>query len=143
MIKIRPRAMSDLNALREIYLESRKNAFDWMDSTEFSLEDFDRDTEGELIWVALRDDKPVGFISVWAPENFIHNLFIHPSALRQGIGSALLSVCLNNIGRPATLKCLIQNADARAFYLSKGWEIASEDDGPDGEYHLMYFTAAS
>ncbi len=87
-------AESDRCALREIYLESRMQAFGWMDSSLFRLDDFDRDTEGEIIWVAHQATNPVGFISAWEPENFIHNLFVHPKVAGQGVGSALLNECL-------------------------------------------------
>ena len=130
---------SDRKALREIYLQSRMHAFDWMDSYLFKADDFDRDTEGEIIWVATNGTNPVGFISVWEPDNFIHHLFVHPKVKGQGIGSALLNECLNNIGRPAALKCKQQNIKARDFYLSKGWKKVSDGNGPDGKYLLMQF----
>ena len=129
----------DRDALRGLYLAARRHAFHWLAATDFQLEDFDRDTEGELIWVAAEGDRPVGFISVWEPENFIHNLFVHPDATGLGVGSALLDRSLDEIGRPATLKCLSQNKRAREFYLAKGWRIAAEGHGPDGLVLLMRF----
>lgn len=110
-----------------------------MDKSLFNLNDFDRDTDGECIWVATVNNFPVGFISVWLADNFIHNLFVHPSNVGQGIGSALLSESLKKIGRPASLKCLLKNMSARDFYLSQGWKIVSHGEGPDGEYQLMQF----
>ncbi len=132
-------AESDRCALRELYLATRIHGFGWIDSSLFRADDFDRDTEGELIWVATFSHNSVGFISVWEPENFIHNLFVHPKVAGQGVGSALLNKCLNHIGRPAVLKCVAQNTKARDFYLSKGWKIVSDGDGPDGKYLLMHF----
>ncbi|MCK4587870.1 MAG: GNAT family N-acetyltransferase [Gammaproteobacteria bacterium] len=130
---------NDRGALREIYLESRKNALHWLADSLFNLNDFDRDTDGECIWVATVNGEPVGFISVWEPDNFLHNLFVYPSSTGRGIGSALLKVCLNKIDRPAKLKCLEKNINAKNFYLSKGWETVSYGDGPDGQYQLMEF----
>ena len=127
----------DRNALQKIYLESRKNAFHWMDKTLFNITDFDRDTDGECIWVATVDNHPVGFISVWVQDSFIHNLFVHPSRLGKGTGSALLKASLKKIGRPASLKCLDKNISAKDFYLSRGWKIVSDGEGPDGKYQLM------
>lgn len=129
----------DRAALCGLYLAARRQAFHWLDTSQFRLEDFDRDTEGELIWVASEGGRPVGFISVWEPENFIHNLFVHPDATGLGVGSALLDRSLDEIGRPATLKCLSQNTRAREFYLAKGWRIAAEGHGPDGPFLLMRF----
>jgi len=136
---IRKFVESDRCALREIYFESRKHAFGWMDASLFTLEDFDYDTEGEVIWVATHTNTPVGFVSIWEPENFIHNLFVHPEAIGQGVGTELLNACLKRIGRPATLKCVKSNSKARRFYLSRGWIVVSEGEGPDGKYELMQF----
>ena len=111
-----------------------------MDKTLFNITDFDRDTDGECIWVATVDNHPVGFISVWVQDSFIHNLFVHPSRLGIGTGSALLNASLKKIGRPASLKCLDKNISAKDFYLSRGWKIISQGKGPDGEYDLMQFT---
>ena len=108
-----------------------------MDSSLFKLNDFNDDTEGELIWVATQKDIPVGFVSVLESSNFIHNIFVHPLSVRQGIGSVLLNVCLRKIGRPAQLKCLVKNNNATNFYMSKGWKIISVADGPEGKYQLM------
>ena len=129
----------DRSDCQRIYLESRKETFHWMDKSLFSLNDFDRDTDGECIWVATINNSPVGFISVWLADNFVHNLFVLSSNFSQGIGSALLSVSLKKIGRPASLKCLLKNMSAREFYLSQGWKIVSHGEGSDGEYQLMQF----
>ena len=142
-METRPFAQKDRCALQEIYLESRKKAFYWMDSSQFNVTDFDHDTDGERLWVATNDEHPVGFISVWIKNNFIHHLFVHPSNYGKGIGSALLKVCLDNISRPANLKCLEKNISARNFYLSSGWKITGSGDGPDGRYDLFQFGEAS
>lgn len=55
-----------LNALQAIYLESRQNTFHWADADAFKLSDFDLDTEGEQIWVAVSGDKVLGFASLKA-----------------------------------------------------------------------------
>jgi len=137
--EVRPFTESDRNALREIYLESRRHAFSWADGSLFTQEDFDCDTKGERIWVATCETRPLGFASVWEPENFVHNLFVHPTVTGRGIGSALLDEALRHIGRPATLKCAEKNPKARDFYLSKSWTIISNGDGSEGRYFLMQF----
>lgn len=132
-------AESDRPALRRVYLETRVQAFDWMDTSSFAEDDFDRDTDGETIWVAADAECLLGFVSVWEPDNFIHNLFVHPGSARQGVGSALLSTCLREIGRPAVLKCLTQNARAKEFYLAKGWRVVADGDSSDGPYLVMHY----
>jgi GNAT superfamily N-acetyltransferase len=129
----------DRTELRRVYLDARKHTFDWLDTSIFTIDDFDLHTKGETIWVAEYGSKPAAFISVCEAENFIHNLFVHPKAAGQGLGSSLLEKCLSSIGRPAVLKCLTLNTPAIDFYLSKNWRTVSEADGPDGKYLLMHF----
>ncbi len=134
---IRKYTESDRNRLREIYFESRKHVFSWLNISLFSQLDFDRDTQGEVIWVAILANCPIGFISLWEPDNFIHHLFIHPDFVGRGAGTALLRVCLSEIGQTITLKCSKSNIKAKEFYLSKGWRVLSEGEGLDGKYELM------
>ena len=84
-------------ALQNVYIESRKHALNWVDSSTFTQVDFGRDTEGELIWVAIELGRPIGFISIWESNNFIHNLFVHPDFAGCGVGTKLLDVCLNKL----------------------------------------------
>lgn len=130
-------AEQDRESLRRVYLSTRLKKFAWVDGNSLKESDFDKDTKGEKIWVCETAGKVVGFISVWEPEDFIHHLFVLPEFLRQGCGSMLLEACMAEIGRPAQLKCVVQNVDAKRFYQSKGWCIASEGVSSDGEYHLM------
>ena len=127
----------DREALRHVYFTSRESEFGWLDKKSLSASDFDQDTEGEKIWVAEKPEGIVGFISVWEPENFIHHLFILPQILRQGIGSKLLEACMAEIGKPAQLKCVIENVGAFGFYQSKGWYVVSEDVKSDCGFYLM------
>ena len=138
-VQVRRFSEDDRSPLKEMYLKSREHAFDWLGSPLFQLDDFDRDTDGEIIWVGTKFDRPVGFISVWEPEDFIHNLFVHPDFFGCGIGSMLLNEALANIGRPARLKCEERNVQAREFYLSRGWSIVGEGDGNYGRWLLMQF----
>lgn len=80
-----------------------------------SLADFDAHTKGERILVAALEGKVLGFASIWEPESFLHNLFVHPSTMRKGIGQALLESCAKYFNRPPTLKCLVANSNALQF----------------------------
>lgn len=52
---------------------------------------FKEATDGEQIYVALLDDKIVGFASVWEPDHFIHYLCVSPAARHKKVVSALVS----------------------------------------------------
>jgi ribosomal protein S18 acetylase RimI-like enzyme len=102
------------------------------DCASLRLDDFDRETAGELVLVAHNQHRAIGFISVWTPDNFIHHLHVDPAFQRQGVGSELLGALP---GWPATrfrLKCLAENEPALAFYAANGFtQIGERGSGPD------------
>lgn len=133
---IRQYCSEDKKQVAQIYLTCRQETFDWRPTSEFLLEDFDKDTEGEVILVAELNGAPVGFISTWVQDDFIHNLFVAPSYQSEGIGELLLQEALKLIQRPARLKCVVQNTKACRFYEKHGWEIESTtNDDPMEPYH--------
>lgn len=127
----------DREALRDLYVASRNAAFPWVPAESHRAADFEMHTEGERILVAVADGAILGFASIWEPENFLHNLFVHPSAMRQGVGKALLAACTEYFSGTPTLKCLKANVNAMRFYKSQGWDVLREASGPTGPYLLM------
>lgn len=114
---------ADRMALRLIYLNSRRQAFHWMNPEELVLAEFDAATTDELVLVAEVDGEAVGFVSLWLPENFVHNLFVSPGHQGRGIGTRLLAASRAHLNGPATLKCSVHSGRARAFYDSRGWVV--------------------
>ena len=127
----------DREALRSIYLQTREKSFSWLDGRSLKPDDFDKDTEGESIWVGEKQAEIVGFVSAQAAEKFILHLYVLPKFSKNGYGSKLLKACLASVGYPAQLKCVSENTGALRFYQSKGWHTLSREEGIDGEYHLM------
>jgi GNAT superfamily N-acetyltransferase len=136
-VLIRDFLEADRQALREIYVASRRHAFPWLDAASLHPLDFDRDTDRERVLVASLDGGPVGFASIWEPEDFLHNLFLHPAVIGRGLGRRLLSSCLPLFRGPPTLKCLKQNTNAVGFYLHHGWRVLDEGTSADGVYLRM------
>lgn len=136
-LKIRSAQPADVATLRQLFLETRRATFVWLNSESLQLGDFDTATQDEPILVATNGDKIVGFVSWWPPENFVHNLFVEPAHQQQGIGEQLLTACLKEIGRPATLKCMDKNVRALGFYERLGWQIAGEGKNDDGAYFVL------
>lgn len=128
---------ADRPALRRLYAEARRRLPRASGAESAAGDDFDSATQGELVLVARRGGRVVGFVSAWQPEHFIHLLFVAQGEERSGVGSALLAACLARVGRPATLKCLQSNAGALAFYHRRGWEIVAPGRADDGPYFLM------
>jgi len=128
---------TDRKTLRELFVSARNAAFSWSASDAHKLEDFDIVTEGEKIVVAVVSSDPIGFASIWEPDSFLHNLFVHPNFQGQGVGRALLAYCEKYFSDIPTLKCVKANKNARRFYQAQGWTVRSEAVGPDGPYVLM------
>lgn len=101
---------------------------------EIDLQAFSKLVEGEEIHVALKDKIIAGFISIWAPERFIHHLYVAPYYQSEGIGGALLSLCISLYGLPLSLKCDCCNTRARDFYRKRGWVLGATGTGDYGPW---------
>ena len=64
-ILIRPWQESDRPFLRTLFLHARREAWPWLDSSDWQLEDFDAATRDEVIWVATQNGHRLGFASVY------------------------------------------------------------------------------
>jgi ribosomal protein S18 acetylase RimI-like enzyme len=83
---------------------------------------FAAETEGETLFVAEDDWSEVaGFVSLYAPESFIHHLYVEPRLRNRGIGGALLAHAVTAAGGSASLKCQLGNHPALGFYRHLGW----------------------
>ncbi|MEN2413521.1 GNAT family N-acetyltransferase [Flavobacterium mesophilum] len=128
---------NDYEPLKKLFLEERKNTFSWLDQSEFQLDDFEKLTHGELILTALIDDVPVGFISIWMPNNFIHHLYVSHEHQGKNIGTELLKVAVKKTTFPLTLKCLEKNKKAVDFYSQKGFVEKEKGMSEHGTYILF------
>src|ERR1035438_9572663 len=88
-IGIRRAEAKDSGALARIFVESRLETFYWQNPARFRLEDFEKETAGETVFVAEDGSgKILGFISVWEPERFVHHLYIALPPPRVHLGTA-------------------------------------------------------
>lgn len=127
----------DRPALRQIFLLSRTRAFHWLDTRGYRLADFDTETAGERIWVAVRAEWPIGFAAVYERNCFLHSLFVHPDHSGCGAGSALLTAVRGALPGRLQLKCLTRNAPALAFYQRHGFTVAGNGASANGDYLLL------
>lgn len=122
-IMIRAARSGDEPRCAEIFLATRRTAFHWQPAAPFDLEDYRRSVEDEEVWVAELGDLVVGFTSIYPPASLIQNLFVDPDWQHHGIGTALLDRACAHLARPARLRCLAANRNARAFYEHNGWVV--------------------
>lgn len=136
-MEIREIRKSDHDLLRKLFLKERQTTFSWLDASEFQLKDFEKDTKGELVLVALLDEIPIGFISIWMTNRFVHHLYVQQDYHEQGIGTQLLKAAITKTRLPITLKCLEKNTKAVNFYEKKGFVAKERGPSLHGDYILF------
>lgn len=138
-MEIREANELDYPQLRNVYLQSRRKNFFWENAEEMVLEDFDEHTVGEYIIVAEENNHILGFASLYLPDNFIHNLFVHPDFFGKGVGGLLLNASIEKMNRPLKLKCVSKNQKAMKFYERNGWKKVVEEGNPNDKYWVMMY----
>jgi ribosomal protein S18 acetylase RimI-like enzyme len=73
---------------------------------------------------------------LYVPDNFIHNLFVHPEHQGKGIGTKLLQIAEQTLGRPMTLKAAMDNPKSFSFYEKYGWHQVSIHEDVNEPYIL-------
>ena len=131
--------IEDIPQLEELFLTTRIETFKWHNPNNFILSDFEKYVEDEEVFVAVEDEKVLGFISIYLPNNFIHNLFIHPKFQRTGIGKLLLEKVTSCIIEPLTLKVETLNINACIFYEKFGFKKISAHENEEKPYYLYEY----
>jgi len=129
-----------LVAASELYLSARVATFTWLDTSDYQLSDFNCDTEGERVLVAVAGGELLGFISIWEPDSFVHHLYISTHHQGKNIGTRLLEKAKSSYRR-LSLKCMVENERAISFYESHGFIKAQRGIDSLGDYYLMEFNA--
>lgn len=73
---------------------------------------------------------------MYLPDNFIHNLFVHPHYQNKQIGSKLLQIAETQLNHPMTLKIAVANEKVCYFYEKHGWHHVSTYNNEIEPYHL-------
>jgi len=134
-VEIRRVKDSDTSVLAEMYCRLNIETFDWMPKNTFSISDFEEDTQGEEILVAVVEDKILGFVSLLVSENLIHQLYVDTSAQGMGLGKTLLDAVVQlTEQRPLFLNCREKNERAINFYKKYGFKTESQMDNNSDSY---------
>ena len=134
LFTIRGACPQDVPLCAQIWWAENKR-FLWQDPKE--IHDFYQQIEGETLFVAEYTSAVVGFISVYAPNSFVHHLFVHQKYSRLGIGSALLNHVAERFQKPMTLKCVTWNLSACLFYQQNGWKKTTTCEYKNPPYHVF------
>lgn len=125
------------NQVKKLFLESRQRTFFWLDTSAFGLNDFEEQTKGEQIFVAIEERKVIGFISIWLEDNFIHHLYVMENYKKKRVGSKLLETAIQEMKGRIRLKCLEKNTSAIIFYKRHGFIEQQKGASTEGSFILM------
>ncbi|MBI3677336.1 MAG: GNAT family N-acetyltransferase [Proteobacteria bacterium] len=122
---------AEIDAAAQVYERSRRAAFPWRPEADAQAANFLRTAEEEEVFVARFGSRIVGMASFYAPENFLHSLYVDPDAQGLGVGRALVAHVRAHATGPLTLKLDAKNDKARGFYRAHGWQRmhGSDDSG--------------
>ena len=137
MIMIRKCIDEDIAELEVLFQLTRRATFSKRDPDEFQIGDYTKSTNEDEVWVAHDANQIVGFVSIYKPDNFLHNLFVHPNHQCRRIGSQLLKVAEANLAATVSAKIAMDNIKACAFYEKNGWRLVSIHKDADEPY-LLY-----
>ena len=132
-IIVRPAQPDDAIACAQILTRGWKLAFPGS-KRKVTLAMFAAETADETVLVAERGGKVIGFAALYAPENFLHHLYVHPRAHRRGAGTALLRAAQAMASGPISLKTQRANTRARAFYNKHGFALIEEGIDSNGPW---------
>jgi ribosomal protein S18 acetylase RimI-like enzyme len=137
MQHIRLANLHDSEAVQEIYSHLTHNT-EWLPPDAHYEANFAKASEGERIHVYTdREERVLGFISVWAEDSFIHHLYVNTESQRTGIGKKLLESLHSWLPLPWQLKCVLQNTSAMGFYKSHGFIAISIHESENPPYALL------
>jgi GNAT superfamily N-acetyltransferase len=138
---LRKAIIADANAIAQVYLRSRKDLvpfaplvhtdesiYQWISKELLTKEQvLVAEEKGVIIgMMSLKHDKGYGWI---------RQLYIHPDAVGQGVGTLFIKKAKTILGSPIRLYTFQENTRAKRFYEFHGFQAIHFDDGSDNEEH--------
>jgi chorismate mutase/GNAT superfamily N-acetyltransferase len=137
-LQLRPADHADLDGVAEVFLAAREAAVPAMPPIARPAEEIrafytglDVDARDRSLWVAERSGGLVGFAEV--KGDWLDDLYVVPSAQRQGVGTALLDLVKAKRPSGFSLWVFVSNRPARAFYARHGLLELEKSDGSGNE----------
>ncbi|MDN4163170.1 GNAT family N-acetyltransferase [Nocardioides abyssi] len=132
-VTVRPAVPGDAGAIAAVHLRARRAApMPEPAHPDSTLAPFLATRIGaDQVWVAQAGERVVGYARHTA--TWLDDLYVDPSAARQGIGSLLLDVVKDRLADGFCLWVFASNTPARAFYARHGLVELEETDGSANE----------
>jgi len=136
---LRAATITDADAIADVYLASRKHflAFAPVVHTEEEVRHWIASSliPNAEVSIALLEDKTVGMMALSRSETagWIDQLYIHPEAVGQGIGTQFVGTAKARLGSPIRLYTFQANLGARRFYERQGFKAIEYGDSSQNE----------
>ncbi len=128
-MQILPYTPDDHDVLAALYQDVASRTFAYDCTRHVDASQFKSLVEGEDVWVLRCDGQIVGFIGYYAPEHFLHSLYIDYAHHKRGFGRKAVQFLRVFYGRPHELKVDRINLAALKFYIALGYkDITSPTD---------------
>jgi GNAT superfamily N-acetyltransferase len=127
---IRRAGPDDLFAAAVLFERVANQAMPWLARETQDAAAFLAAAADETVWVAAAEGRLVGLAALYAPDSFLHMLFVDAAWQGRGVGRALLDTVAAAAAGPLSLKVQHRNAAARRFYARSGFVEAGRG-GPD------------
>jgi len=125
---VRRARLCELPICAAIYQRTLRETFTWLPAWRHNAQDFLGHAESEEVFVAADGGRILGLASVYAPDRFLHSLYVAERG--RGVGRVLLDHLASVYDGPISLKCQKRNLRAQLFYLREGFEIVEEGVDP-------------
>ena len=136
---LRPAISADASSVADILIETRSVFMSYAPSvhSETELRNWVREhlIPAGAVTVAERERKVVGLVAVShnGEHSWIDQMYVAPSRVSQGIGSALLAHVLRTASPTIRLHTFQANVGARRFYERHGFQAVQFTDGQTNE----------
>ncbi len=138
-VQIRAATAGDAERVSDLYLAARRHFLPYapLAHSEAEVREWIAGTllPSGGVTVALLAGQIVGMMALSddGAARWIDQLYLDPSAVNQGIGSALLHAALQQVAPPVRLYTFQANHGARRFYERFGFQPIAFGDGADNE----------
>lgn len=139
MTLFRAATLSDAGIISDVYLASRKRFLPYapLAHTDESVRQWIANdlVPNAEVSVALLDGEIVGMMAVTrdGSAGWIDQLYLHPRAVGQGIGTQFIEQAKTKLDSPIRLYTFQANAGARQFYERHGFTVIAYNDGSRNE----------
>ncbi len=136
---LRKAKIADVNSIAKVYLSSRKElvSFAPLIHTDESIYQWIRNVllPKEQVIVAEEKGIIIAMMALITVEKigWIRQLYIHPDAVGQGVGTVMIKRAKSILGSPIRLYTFQENIGARRFYERHGFRAVEFDDGSANE----------